>query len=128
MTGEAVDSESIYEIGVDTDADAVTDIAFRVRFSPVVNQSQTASVQLATGHGAAASVDAGEIIIQDAPVTFGTEPRVAVSGELRFSPGSAVTRSSPTRSAPGTIFSEPATISLPTRTCSPSCWRSRAAR
>src|SRR5215212_7237583 len=72
MIADAVDPESVYEIGVDTDADAVTDIAFRVRFSPVVNESQTASVQLATGRAAAARVDAGETIIQNAPVTFST--------------------------------------------------------
>jgi hypothetical protein len=87
MTADAVDPESVYEIGVDTDADAVTDIAFRVRFSPVVNESQTASVQLATGRDAAAHVDAGETIIQHAPVTFGTEPQVATSGDFRFFAG-----------------------------------------
>jgi Domain of unknown function (DUF4331) len=87
MTADAVDPESVYEIGVDTDADSVTDIAFRVRFSPVVNESQTASVQLATGRDAAAHVDAGETIIQHASVTFGTEPQVATSGDFRFFAG-----------------------------------------
>ena len=87
MTADAVDPESVYEIGVDTDADAVTDMAFRVRFSPVVNASQTASVQLATGRDAAAHVDAGETIIPQAPVTFGTEPQVATSGDFRFFAG-----------------------------------------
>jgi hypothetical protein len=87
MTADAVDPESVYEFGVDTDADAVTDIAFRVRFSPVVNESQTASVQMATGRHAAADVNAGETIIQGAPVTFGTEPQVATSGDFRFFAG-----------------------------------------
>ena len=87
MTADAVDPESVYEIGVDTDADAVTDLAFRVRFSPVVHASQTASVQLATGRDAAAHVDAGETIIPQAPVTFGTEPHVATSGDFRFFAG-----------------------------------------
>jgi len=87
MTADAVDPESVYEIGVDTDADAVIDTAFRVRFSPVVNELQTASVQLATGRDVAANVEAGETIIQDAPVTFGTEPQVATSGDFRFFAG-----------------------------------------
>ncbi len=87
MTADAVDPESVYEIGVDTDADGVTDTAFRVRFSPVVNESQTASVQLATGRDTAAHVDAGETIIEHAPVTFGTEPHVATSGDFRFFAG-----------------------------------------
>ena len=40
MTADAVDPESVYEIGVDTDADAVIDTAFRVRFSPVESDSR----------------------------------------------------------------------------------------
>ena len=87
MTADAVDPESVYEFGVDTDADAVIDIAFRVRFSPVVFDSQTASVQLATGRDAAADVNAGETIMQDAPVTFGTEPRITTAGDFRFFAG-----------------------------------------
>jgi hypothetical protein len=31
VTANAVDPESVYELGVDSDADAVIDIAFRVR-------------------------------------------------------------------------------------------------
>ena len=87
MTADAVDPESVYEFGVDTDADAATDIAFRVRFSPVVNEAQTASVQLATGRDAAADLNAGETILQDAPVTFGTEAQVATAGDFRFFAG-----------------------------------------
>src|SRR5215217_7440659 len=87
MTADAVDPESVYELGVDTDADAATDIAFRLRFSPVVNDSQTASVQLATGRHAAADVNAGETILQHAPVTFGTEPRITTAGDFRFFAG-----------------------------------------
>src|SRR3712207_2863903 len=80
MTADAVDPESVYEFGVDTDGDAETDLAFRVRFSPVVRNTQTASVQLATGRHAAADVNAGETIIQHAPVTFGTEPQITTAG------------------------------------------------
>jgi len=87
ITADAVDSESVYEFGVDADADAVIDNAFRVRFSPVVNNAQTASVQLATGRQTAADLNAGETIIQDAPVTFGTEPQIATAGDYRFFAG-----------------------------------------
>ena len=86
MTADAVDPESVYEFGVDTDADAANDIAFRVRFSPVVNDAQTASVQLATGLHAA-DVNAGETILRHAPVTFGTEPRITMAGDFRFFAG-----------------------------------------
>src|SRR5262245_32270511 len=87
MTADAVDPESVYEFGVDTDADAAIDIAFRVRFSPVVANSQTASVQLTTGRSAAADVSVGEKIVQDAPVTFGREPRIATAGDFRLFAG-----------------------------------------
>ncbi|HEX6655899.1 MAG TPA: DUF4331 family protein, partial [Candidatus Limnocylindria bacterium] len=83
MTADAVDPESVYEFGVDTDADAVIDIAFRVRFSPAVSNSQSASVQVAIGRDAAADVNVGETIIQDAAVTFGTEPQIATAGDFR---------------------------------------------
>lgn len=84
ITEDAVDSESVYEFGVDNDADAVIDVAFRVRFSSVEAGSQTADVQLATGRGAAADLDAGETIISDAPVTFGAEPQITTVGDFRF--------------------------------------------
>jgi hypothetical protein len=82
ITTDAVDHESVYEFGVDTDSDAVIDVAFRFRFSPVVSNSQTASVQMATGRDAAADVNAGETIIRDAAVTFGTEPQIATAGDF----------------------------------------------
>jgi hypothetical protein len=87
ITADAVDHESVYEFGVDTDADAVTDIAFRVRFSPVEAESQTASVQLATGRDATADFNSGETIIPEAPVTFGTEPEITAVGDFRFFAG-----------------------------------------
>ena len=87
MSADAVDPESVYEFGVDTDADSATDIAFRVRFSPVGTNSPAASVQLAAGHQAAADVTAGETIIQHAPVTFGTEPHTTTAGDFRFFAG-----------------------------------------
>ncbi|MFJ4788894.1 hypothetical protein [Streptomyces sp. NPDC088794] len=63
---------------MDNDGDAVNDLAFRVRFSPVEGATQSASVQQATGRDAAADVEAGETIVSDAPVTFGAEPQVGV--------------------------------------------------
>ena len=87
MTADAVDPESVYEFGVDSDADAVIDIAFRVRCSPVVTSSQTASVQLATGRHVAADINAGETIIPRAPVTLGTEPQIITAGDFRWFAG-----------------------------------------
>ncbi|MCG7205907.1 DUF4331 family protein [Streptomyces arenae] len=87
ITADAVDSESVYEFGVDNDGDAVNDVALRVRFSPVAAYTQTASVQLAAGRDAAADVEAGETVIAHAPVTFGTEPEITEAGGFRFFAG-----------------------------------------
>ena len=87
ITDDAVDHESVYELGVDTDGDAVIDVAFRMRFSPVAASAQSASVQLAAGRDAAADLDAGETIIADAPVTFGAAPQITTAGEFSFFAG-----------------------------------------
>ncbi|MFF1696401.1 DUF4331 family protein [Streptomyces sp. NPDC058257] len=87
ITDDAVDHESVYEVGVDTDADAVTDIAFRIRFSPVQDSAQTATLQLATGREAAADLDAGDTVLLDAQVTFGSEPQITVAGDFRLFAG-----------------------------------------
>jgi hypothetical protein len=44
ISNDAVDSESVYEFDIDTDSDAVADIVFQVRFSPIADGAQTASV------------------------------------------------------------------------------------
>ncbi|MFI0977721.1 DUF4331 family protein [Streptomyces sp. NPDC021093] len=87
ITDDAVDHKSVYEFGVDTDADAVTDIAFRIRFSPVRDNAQTASLQRATGREAAADPDAGDTILADVPVTFDSEPQISGAGGFRFFAG-----------------------------------------
>jgi hypothetical protein len=84
---DAVDNESVYEFGVDNNTDAVIDIAFRIRFSSVKSNSQTASVQLASDRKAAANIDAGETIIKNVPVTFGTEPQISTAGDFKFFAG-----------------------------------------
>src|SRR6266487_5395209 len=49
----AIDDQSVYEIRVDTNGDAVADRTFRVRFSPVIDGAQTATLQLANGRDGA---------------------------------------------------------------------------
>src|SRR5947209_6118241 len=48
-TTEAFAPEAIYELKIDTNGDTRADIAYRVRFSPSVNGTVTATVR--TGHG-----------------------------------------------------------------------------
>src|SRR5216684_7272150 len=52
-TAEPFASEAVYELKIDTDGDAVADIAYRVRFSAFERGAQTASVLRVDGPQAA---------------------------------------------------------------------------
>lgn len=84
---DSFEHEAIYEIKVDTDADAVAEIAFRITFSPKVNGRQTATVHRATGANAAGNNNGGPVIINRAPVSFGSEAIVTESGPYKFFAG-----------------------------------------
>jgi hypothetical protein len=79
--------EAIYELKIDTDGDAVADIAYRVRFSPSENRGQSATVNRVEGADAAGMSDGGQSIVEDAPVSTGFEAQVAEAGEHRFFAG-----------------------------------------
>ncbi len=87
ITEDAVDHQSVYEIRIDTNGDARAEIAFRVRFSPVANGAQTATVRWAMGADVSGDAHRGQIIVQDAPVSFGPSPQVTISGDYRFFAG-----------------------------------------
>src|SRR5919108_5953715 len=53
--------EALYELKIDTDRDAVADIAYRVRFSDPALGPQTAMVHHATGQAAAGDNTGGPI-------------------------------------------------------------------
>jgi hypothetical protein len=79
--------EAIYELKIDTDGDAVANIAYRVRFSPLENGAQTATVRRVEGADAAGMGDGGEAIIEDTPVSMGREAQVTEAGDYRFFAG-----------------------------------------
>src|SRR5919199_4126886 len=79
--------EAIYELNIDTDGDAVADIAYRFRFSPYENGVQSATVRRIEGADAAGSGDGGEAIIEGAPVSTGSEAQVTQAGDYRFFAG-----------------------------------------
>jgi hypothetical protein len=79
--------EAIYELKIDTDGDAVADIAYRVRFSPFENGGQTATVRRVEGTDAAGRGEGGEAIIEGAPVSMGKEAQVTEAGDYRFFAG-----------------------------------------
>jgi hypothetical protein len=81
------DPTAIYELKVDTNGDAVAEIAFRITFSQPQNGAQKATVRRATGADAAGAGGTGDIIIQDAPVSITSNPEVTTSGDYRFFAG-----------------------------------------
>lgn len=86
-TSEPFAQEAIYELKIDTDRDAVADIAYRMQFSSAGNGSQRATVRRVTGSDAARTDDGGEAVIEDAPVSTGREAQVTDAGDYRFFAG-----------------------------------------
>jgi hypothetical protein len=81
-------SEAVYELKVDTNADAVADIAYRFTFSPKEDGVQKASVLRASGEQAKGNgSDGGEVIFKDVPVSFGDTINTADAGEYRLFAG-----------------------------------------
>src|ERR1700721_2206268 len=83
-TTEPFAPEALYELKIDTNGDAVADIAYRVRFSISEHGSQTAPLSRAEGARAAGTDDGGQVIVKSAPVSMGREARVTGAGAYRF--------------------------------------------
>src|SRR3954454_7828472 len=86
-TREPFAPEALYELKIDTNGDAVADIAYRGRFSSSENGSQTATLRRVEGAQAAGTGDRGQVIIEAAPVSTGRDARVTESGGYRFFAG-----------------------------------------
>lgn len=86
-TAEPFAPDAIYELKIDTDGDAVADIAYRVRFSSREDGAQRAVVRRVEGAEAAGSGDGGAIIIDGARVSMGPDTQVTEAGEYRFFAG-----------------------------------------
>ena len=66
-TPEPFAPEAVYELKIDTNGDAVADIAYRVRFSSSEGGTQTATMRRVEGEQAAGTGDSGQTIIEGAP-------------------------------------------------------------
>jgi hypothetical protein len=86
-TAEPFAPEALYELKIDTDGDAVADIAYRVRFSYSEGEAQTATLRRVEGAQAAATGDAGLAIVEGAPVSTGPVARITEAGDYRFFAG-----------------------------------------
>src|SRR5262245_35584742 len=86
-TAEPFAPEALYEIKIDTDGDAVADVAFQVRFASFKGEAQTATLRRVEGPQAAGTGEAGQVIVEGAPVSMGRDAKVTPAGEYRFFAG-----------------------------------------
>src|SRR2546428_7815796 len=80
--------DAIYAIKVDTNGDAIPDIAFRTKFSEVgTDGSQTATVTRAELRPDVIGDVGDAIIIKNALVSFGSTPEITESGHYKYFAG-----------------------------------------
>ncbi len=79
-------TDAVYQINVDNNGDALTDVSFRVRFSDA-GDGQTATVRRQAGEDARNLGGGGDVIVRNAPVSFGSEPKIVEQGSFRFFAG-----------------------------------------
>jgi Domain of unknown function (DUF4331) len=75
---------ALYEIKIDTDGDAIADLAYSVQFASSGDGKQIATVRRLQGVRAAGVGEGGEVIIQQAPVSVGREAVVSEAGGHRL--------------------------------------------
>jgi hypothetical protein len=86
-TAEPFATDGLYEIKIDTDGDAIANIAYQIRFASSKGGAQTATVRRLEGAQAAMTGEAGEVIVKGAPVSMGGEAKVTPAGDYRFFAG-----------------------------------------
>ena len=86
-TAEPFSPEALYELKIDTDGDAVADIAYWVRFSSSGDGSQTATLRHVEGAQAAETGNGGQVIVEATAVSTGRTARVTQAGGYRFFAG-----------------------------------------
>ena len=85
-TAEPFATEAIYELKIDTNGDAVADVAYRIQFSALAD-GQSATMRRVEGQDAAGTADGGQIVFEGAPVSTGLEAHVTEVGDYRFFAG-----------------------------------------
>src|SRR5712672_1699452 len=86
-TAEPFAPEALYEFKIDTNGDAIADIAYRVRFLASEGGAQTATLRRVVGERAAGMDDGGQIVVEGAPVSTGSDAQVTEFGDHRFFAG-----------------------------------------
>src|SRR5258708_35700743 len=76
-TAEPFAPAGLYEIKIDTDGDAIADIAYQVRFASSGGGAQMATLRRLEGAQAAGTGEGGVVIVPGAPVSMGPGDQVA---------------------------------------------------
>jgi hypothetical protein len=80
-------NDALYEIKIDTDGDLIANILYSVRFTAAADGKQTATLRRVEGPAATGTGEHGRVILDDAPVSTGTEATVTDAGGYRFFAG-----------------------------------------
>jgi len=75
---------ALYQFKIDTDGDAIADIAYSVQFASAEDGKQTATLRRIQGARAASVCDDGEVIVEEAPVSVGRDALVTRAGDYRL--------------------------------------------
>jgi len=86
-TPEPFAPNGLHELKIDLDGDLVADLAYRIRFSSADDGTQVATVRRVRGAKAAGTGDDGDVIVERAPVSTGSEAQVTAAGDYRFFAG-----------------------------------------
>jgi hypothetical protein len=86
-TDEPFAPEGLYEIKIDTDGDAVANIAFQASFAYTDGSILTATLRRLEGDQAARTGVGGQVIVEGVPVSMGSEAQVKQVGDYRFFAG-----------------------------------------
>jgi len=82
-TAEPFAPGALYEFKIDTDGDAVADIAYSVQFVSTKDATQAATLRRSQGTRAAGAYNDGEMIVEAAPVSAGRDALVTKAGDYR---------------------------------------------
>jgi len=86
-TAEPFASDALYELKIDTNGDALTDITYQVKFSPYKKGAQAAKLVRVVSEQGAETGDGGQTILEGASVSMGREALVTDAGDYRFFAG-----------------------------------------
>jgi hypothetical protein len=87
MAGSEFHPDGVYRINIDNNGDAQPDVAFTFVFSQPENDAQTGTAYYATGLQARQLEPAGDVLIQDTPVSFDATAQSVLAGPCRLFTG-----------------------------------------